>query len=252
MVEAFDAQQWVLRMGKELERVACDADPCFFPRNAPPPWGATKEQIREHEKRQYRDLACAARHDETAAKLFAKSSLGLNADHQDARIFIERLWRSLKYKAVYLHELRDGPDAGRCLPQRHGGSVNAAPSQVPGHALVNRRGREEAQDLSFRCALLRPQPSPGRRSGGSPTGDPGLSWHLCFPSTPRTSGWRICHERTHSECFRGLSRPVGIHLTYGVELSSEVGLPDSDLWHGGKYIESAINYRTPNRASGSM
>ena len=85
MVEAFDAQQWVLRMGKELERVACDADPCFFPRNAPPPWGATKEQIREHEKRQYRDLACAARHDETAAKLFAKSSLGLNADHQDAR-----------------------------------------------------------------------------------------------------------------------------------------------------------------------
>ena len=43
MVEAFDAQQWVLRMGKELERVACDADPCFFPRNAPPPWGATKE-----------------------------------------------------------------------------------------------------------------------------------------------------------------------------------------------------------------
>ena len=167
-------------------------------------------------------------------------------------IFIERLWRSLKYEAVYLYELRDGPDAGRCLPQRHGGSVSAAPSQVPGHALVNRRGREEAQDLSFRCASLRPQTSPGRRSGGSPPGDPGLSWRLCFPSTPRTSGWRICHERTHSECFRGLSRPVGIHLTYGVELSSEVGLPDSDLWHGGKYIESAINYRTPNRASGSM
>ena len=167
-------------------------------------------------------------------------------------IFIERLWRSLKYKAVYLHELRDGPDAGRCLPQRHGGSVNAAPSQVPGHALVNRRGREEAQDLSFRCASLRPQPSPGRRSGGSPPGDRAYLGTCGFPSNPRTSGWRIYHERTHSECFRGLSRPVGIHLTYGVELSSEVGLPDSDLWHGGKYIESAINYRTPNRTSGSM
>ena len=25
-------------------------------------------------------------------------------------IFIERLWRSLKYEAVYLHELRDGVD----------------------------------------------------------------------------------------------------------------------------------------------
>ena len=57
MVETFDAEQWVLRMGKELERVASDADPRFLPRNAPPPWGATEEQIREHEKRQYRDLA---------------------------------------------------------------------------------------------------------------------------------------------------------------------------------------------------
>ena len=85
MVEAFDAEQWVLRMGKELERVASDADPCFFPQNAPAPRGATEEQIREHEKRQYRDLACAATHDETAAKLFAKSSLRLKADPQDAR-----------------------------------------------------------------------------------------------------------------------------------------------------------------------
>ena len=30
-------------------------------------------------------------------------------------IFIERLWRSLKYEAVYLHELRDGPDAERIV-----------------------------------------------------------------------------------------------------------------------------------------
>ena len=30
-------------------------------------------------------------------------------------IFIERLWRSLKYEAVYLHELRDGVDAGRVI-----------------------------------------------------------------------------------------------------------------------------------------
>ena len=51
----------------------------------PPPWGATEEQIREHEKRQYRDLARAARHEETAAKLFAESSLRLKADPQDAR-----------------------------------------------------------------------------------------------------------------------------------------------------------------------
>ena len=30
-------------------------------------------------------------------------------------IFIERLWRSLKYEAVYLCELRDGPDAQRII-----------------------------------------------------------------------------------------------------------------------------------------
>ena len=30
-------------------------------------------------------------------------------------IFIERLWRSLKYEAVYLHELTDGRDAERVI-----------------------------------------------------------------------------------------------------------------------------------------
>ena len=30
-------------------------------------------------------------------------------------IFIERLWRSLKYEAVYLHELRDGLNAERMI-----------------------------------------------------------------------------------------------------------------------------------------
>ena len=33
-------------------------------------------------------------------------------------IFIERLWRSLKYEAVYLHELRDGAEAGRLIGTR--------------------------------------------------------------------------------------------------------------------------------------
>ena len=32
-----------------------------------------------------------------------------------ANIFIERLWRSLKYEAVYLHELRSGLDAERII-----------------------------------------------------------------------------------------------------------------------------------------
>ena len=32
-------------------------------------------------------------------------------------IFIERLWRSLKYEAIYLHELTDGFKAERVLIQ---------------------------------------------------------------------------------------------------------------------------------------
>ena len=32
-------------------------------------------------------------------------------------IFIERLWRSLKYEAVYLHELTDGFKAERVIGQ---------------------------------------------------------------------------------------------------------------------------------------
>ena len=149
MVEAFDAQQWVLRMGKELERVACDADPCFFPRNAPPPWGATKEQIREHEKRQYRDLACAARHDETAAKLFAKSSLGLNADHQDAR------------SALREHPLL-GPGLTDCGGMEAAGPRRSAGSFVP-------------------VRLAPPADKPGSPVGGFSDRRPGLNLEPLLP-----------------------------------------------------------------------
>ena len=33
------------------------------------------------------------------------------------KAFIERLWRSLKYKAVYLHELADGFEAQRVIAE---------------------------------------------------------------------------------------------------------------------------------------
>ena len=37
--------------------------------------------------------------------------------HRVRRIFIERLWRSLKYEAVYLHELTDGFKAERVIAE---------------------------------------------------------------------------------------------------------------------------------------
>lgn len=54
-------------------------------------------------------------------------------------IFIERLWRSLKYEGVYLHELADGRDAERLV-----GSWFAFYNELrAGHArpLQLRRGR---------------------------------------------------------------------------------------------------------------
>ena len=45
-------------------------------------------------------------------------------------VFIERLWRSLKYEAVYLHELRNGLDAERDVPQRRRGR-HEQPRVVP-------------------------------------------------------------------------------------------------------------------------
>ncbi len=44
----------------------------------------------------------------------ARCSMDGRGRHLD-NIFIERLWRSLKYEAVYLHELADGRDAERVI-----------------------------------------------------------------------------------------------------------------------------------------
>ena len=59
-------------------------------------------------------------------------------------IFIERLWRSLKYEAVYLHEVRNGAEAGRLIGswidfynevRRH----SAPAGRTPGETYRNRK-----------------------------------------------------------------------------------------------------------------
>ena len=96
-------------------------------------------------------------------------------------IFIERLWRSLKYKAVYLHELRDGPDAGRCLPQRHGGSVNACTLTSAGARPREPAGPRRSAGSLVPVRLAPPAAKPGSPVGGFPSRRPGLSWHLWLP-----------------------------------------------------------------------
>ena len=53
-------------------------------------------------------------------------------------IFIERLWRSLKYEAVYLYELRDGVEAERIIRLVDRLLQRGAPALVAGRADTGR------------------------------------------------------------------------------------------------------------------
>ena len=64
-----------------------------------------------------------------------------------ANIFIERLWRSLKYEAVYLHELRDGLDAERIV-----GSWIDFYKEVRLHSVLGGRTPGETYRASERAA----------------------------------------------------------------------------------------------------
>ncbi len=117
-------------------------------------------------------------------------------------------------------------DAGRCLPQRHGGGVNGGSSCLPERAPVSPHGRGATRDLPMPGASRRRRPSPARRPG-SPPGHRGPCWNLSFPRRGRTCGWSTHSKTTHGECFRGLSQPLGIHLNFALGLSNEVRPPHS-------------------------
>jgi putative transposase len=63
-------------------------------------------------------------------------------------IFIERLWRSLKYEAVYLHELRDGFEAERVIEDWIGFYNTERPhSALSGRTPLEAYRREEPVDM---------------------------------------------------------------------------------------------------------
>ena len=152
-------------------------------------------------------------------------------------IFIERLWRSLKYEAVYLHELRDGVEAGRLigswidfynevrphfagrihagrdLPQRHEGDVKDGSLPALADTLARQWG---AGDPPILRILRRRSPSPARRSG-SPPGERGSSWYPSFSLPQRTAHRRIPFKTEQSESSRGLPEPVGVHLSFALD-----------------------------------
>ena len=73
-------------------------------------------------------------------------------------IFIERLWRSLKYEAVYLHELSDGFEAERVI----GGWIDFYNTERPHSALADRTPLEAYrgdQPVDMMDKPLRPLPT---------------------------------------------------------------------------------------------
>ena len=119
-------------------------------------------------------------------------------------IFIERLWRSLKYEAVYLYELRDGPDAQRII-----GSWIDFYNEARPMAMIRRDATQPAQrrlrsSRDLRAALPSVFPS-----GTSPDGKAGYIQTGLEGEHPASSGTPRALET------------IGIHLKIALGLSNE-------------------------------
>ena len=75
-----------------------------------------------------------------------------------ANVFIERLWRSLKYEAVYLHDLEDGFEAQRVI----GEWMEFYNEQRPHSALAGRTPEE-----AYRDGAAKPGIPTGGLAGGA-------------------------------------------------------------------------------------
>ena len=186
-------------------------------------------------------------------------------------IFIERLWRSLKYEAVYLHELRDGGrgrtdhrlvdrllqrgapalgagriHAGRDLPQRREGAMSIPRRVQPGgvrhpqapvrpcvRALAHAPERIPLRPLGGGTACNRPTPRafPDRQQAP-------VAGRVSLPAT----GAYVARR----EGSRGLSKPVGIHLNFALGLFNEVGPLHSDAQRQNAIAPFGPIRRSPN------
>ena len=105
---------------------------------------------------------------------------------------------------------------GRRLPQRHGGTVNAATSHVPGRALRESGGPRSNAGSAHPGRLAPPAARP-RSPVGFPSRRAGFILEPVLPLPGRIAGWSIHPKQTQSESYRGLSQPLGIHLNYALD-----------------------------------
>ena len=81
-------------------------------------------------------------------------------------VFIERLWRSLKYEAVYLHELRDGFEAGRVIGDWIGFYNAERPhSALAGRTPAEAHGARPVDKWTTGCAGLTTSPQAQQQHG---------------------------------------------------------------------------------------
>ena len=84
---AFNAADWIDRLAAALEDVAAQARPAF-PFSPETPHYGPLDEYWPSINQQYRDLAARAKHDPTAAQLFAESPLWLKSDPVEARAIL--------------------------------------------------------------------------------------------------------------------------------------------------------------------
>ncbi len=83
-------------------------------------------------------------------------------------IFIERLWRSLKQEAVYLHEITDGFQAKRIIDTWIGFYNSERPHRAPDKrtpdiAYFGQAETRKAAWTEIRCILAKPQNCPKKQ-----------------------------------------------------------------------------------------
>ncbi len=157
----------------------------------------------------------------TASMRFSMDGRGRFHDN----ILVERLWRSLKYEAVYLHELRDGLEAERVIGSwiefyNRGAPPLSFGRTTAGGCLSRPQGSGVSKpSVAASRRMLRGRPVVGRMSD--------LSIPRRSRPSPESAGWQAGPRppTCQHQDSRGLGKPSKIHLNFALGLSNKVGPP---------------------------
>jgi hypothetical protein len=150
-------------------------------------------------------------------------------------IFVERLWRSLKYEEVYLHAYAPWPKPRPALAP---GWNFTTPSASIRAWVIARRGKFTRKacgyvdDRRCRLAALPPLPEPARKAGKC---SPSTTYPQALQSTKRfilmLRKAEALHQPLHRQLSEPTSKPAGLHLEKRLRLSHKRGPPHLEGRH---------------------